>query len=136
MSDDPSEKTRFQPGRSGNPRGRPKGSRNKFGEDFLEDFLADWEEGGRAAIRKVREEKPDAYLKVAASILPRELHVKTDAIEEMTDEELEQNIRRLMVDVAESYGYVPGPNVHLPEGAGEKPTPAHPGKETTPPTKH
>src|SRR5690606_29731991 len=68
------EKTgRFLTGNSGG--GRPKGSRNKLGEAFLEDMLADWEANGPAAIREVRETKPDAYLKVVASILPKDLNV-------------------------------------------------------------
>lgn len=60
---------RFQPG---NP-GRPKGARNKLGEAFLEAMYADFTNHGVAAIVKVRDEKPDQYLKVVASILPKEI---------------------------------------------------------------
>lgn len=81
----------FKPG---NP-GRPKGSRNKLGEAFLEDMLADWEANGPAAIRKVREDKPDAYLKVVASILPRDLNVNLNRTDDMTDEQLIERIRSL-----------------------------------------
>lgn len=63
----------FKPGQSRNPAGRPKGSRNKLGEAFLEDMLADRGANVPAAIRKVRDEKPDAYLKVVASILPHQI---------------------------------------------------------------
>lgn len=72
--------TKFKPGQSGNPAGRPKGARSKLGEDFLkalvEDFNQPGEEGvanGIEAIRKVRKNKPDQYLKVVASILPKEI---------------------------------------------------------------
>jgi hypothetical protein len=81
----------FKPG---NP-GRPKGSRNKLGEAFLEDMLADWEANGPAAIREVRETKPDAYLKVVASILPRDLNVNVNQTDHMTDEQLVERIRSL-----------------------------------------
>lgn len=81
----------FKPG---NP-GRPKGSRNKLGEAFLEDMLADWEANGPVAIRKVRETKPDAYLKVVASILPRDLNVNINQTDHMTDEQLIERIRSL-----------------------------------------
>ena len=81
----------FKPG---NP-GRPKGARNKLGEAFLEDMLADWEANGPAAIREVRETKPDAYLKVVASILPRDLNVNFNQTDHLTDEQLVERIRSL-----------------------------------------
>lgn len=62
--------TRFQPGESGNPKGRPPGARNKLGEKFLEELTADFDTNGKAAIAKVRDERPDAYLRTIASVLP------------------------------------------------------------------
>lgn len=83
------------PGQSGNPAGRPKGARNKLGEAFIEDMLADWEANGPAAIVEVRTKKPDAYLKVVASILPRDLNVNINQTDHMTDEQLVERIRSL-----------------------------------------
>lgn len=85
----------WKPGQSGNPAGRPKGSRNKLGEAFLEDMLTDWEANGPAAIREVRVTKPDAYLKVVASILPRDLNVNINQMDHLTDEQLVERIRSL-----------------------------------------
>lgn len=59
---------RFLTGNSGG--GRPTGSRNKLGEQFLEKLAADFEKNGQDAIDRVRAEKPDAYLRTIAAILP------------------------------------------------------------------
>lgn len=66
------ERGRFVAGNSGNG-GRPRGARAKLGEAFLEAMYTDFQEHGVAAIITVRDEKPDQYLKVVASILPKEL---------------------------------------------------------------
>lgn len=81
----------FKPG---NP-GRPLGSRNKLGEAFLEAMHEDFEAHGVAAIVKVREEKPDQYLKVIASILPKDLNINVNQMDGMTDDELIERIRAL-----------------------------------------
>lgn len=95
---------KFPPGVSANPKGRPKGSRNKLGEDFLSALQADFAEHGPATIAKVREDRPHEYLKVVASILPKELNVKTDPYEHLTDEELEASIQELLKIVRNGAG--------------------------------
>lgn len=89
-------KPAWKPGQSGNPSGRPKGSRNKLGEAFLADMLADWLEHGADAIRQMRERRPADYVRVVASILPRELNVKVDEVADMSDDELAAQLDRLL----------------------------------------
>lgn len=86
---------KFQPGQSGNPAGRTKGARNKLGEEFIEALYADFTAHGPAVIERVRLEKPDAYLKVVASLLPREIDVRVSELESLSDEELDQRIKTI-----------------------------------------
>jgi hypothetical protein len=67
--------TPFKPGHSIRG-GRPVGARNRFSHAFITDFLADWEKHGAKAIQSVRMLDPGTYLRVAASIIPRELMVE------------------------------------------------------------
>ncbi len=87
------------PGESGNPKGRPLGSRNKLSEKFILCLHDDFVEHGSAVIEQVRQERPEIYLKIIASIVPRELHFKgANAFDGMSDEELST----LLVDVRRS----------------------------------
>ena len=74
----------FQPG---NP-GRPKGSRNKLGEDFVRALSEDFQEHGLKAIVQVRQDDPSAYLKVIAQVVPKELNIKHDAFDGVSDEQI------------------------------------------------
>jgi hypothetical protein len=63
---------RWKPGQSGNPGGTAKGARDKLQGDFLHALAKDFAEHGEAAIVTVRETKPDAYLRVVASLMPKQ----------------------------------------------------------------
>ena len=85
---------RFLPGNNLS-KGRPKGARNKLGEQFLEALQEDFEANGVAAIQRVREEKPDAYLKVIASLLPSTVNLNVNKYDDLTDEQLIEQLRSL-----------------------------------------
>ena len=87
--------TRFQPG---NP-GKPKGARNKLQEDFLKDILAAWEKSGSEAIDAMIADKPGDFVKVVASLMPKEatLNLRND---DLSDEELRERIAGLASQLA------------------------------------
>jgi hypothetical protein len=78
---------RFLMGGNGGP-GRPRGSRNRLGEQFLEALADDFHMHGRQAIVASREAEPTAYLRIVAGLLPKELLVRKDPIDELSDQEI------------------------------------------------
>ncbi len=80
--------------------GRPKGSRNLLGEAFLSDMLDDWKVHGTKVIEAVRAEKPDQYLKVVASILPKELNIRAGEFDDLTDDELARELANISAQLA------------------------------------
>jgi hypothetical protein len=90
----------WQPGESGNPNGRPVGNRNKLTEKFIAALHDDFVQFGRAVISKVRDKQPAIYLKVIASILPRQYNFKNEsAFDGMTDDQLNEmlgSVRRIL----------------------------------------
>lgn len=75
-------------------------------------MLSDWEENGKAVIEAVRVEKPDQYLKVVASILPKELNVKVNELDDLTDEQLARQLRAIASQLAAA-------GVGIGEGIGQ-----------------
>lgn len=73
-----------------------KGIRTRFTAKFLSDFLHDWEQNGSDAIRIVRIEHPEIYVKIAAQIIPRDLAIETSAsLNELSEDDLDQMIGQL-----------------------------------------
>jgi hypothetical protein len=68
----PIEDTQFKVGNPGGP-GRPKGSKNRLSEYFLFELADHFEKYGREAIVRVCEDSPGEYLRIIASLIPKEL---------------------------------------------------------------
>jgi hypothetical protein len=88
--------TRFQPG---NP-GKPKGVKHKLQEDFLKDVQASWEQKGKQAIDDMIADKPGDFVKMVASLMPKEATLNINDNSEMTDDELAQRVRDLAAQLS------------------------------------
>ncbi len=98
----------WKPGQSGNPVGRPRGSRNRLSEDFLADVHEAWQVGGKAAITAMREDRPDKFCLMVASLLPKHVTLDdraTDPFDGMTIEAIMEVVER-----AERLAGLNGPN--------------------------
>lgn len=81
------------------PATRPKRSRKTLGDDFAAALRADFRAHGAGVIAAVRAEKPDQYLKVVLTMLPKEFSQGLDANQnsfgQLSDEEIRSRIRGL-----------------------------------------
>jgi hypothetical protein len=84
----------WKPGQSGNPKGRPKGSRNKLSEDFFRDLCDAWQAFGKPALMTAAWTHPVEFVRVVASLIPKELEATTPVAERMSTAQLEAIIAR------------------------------------------
>jgi len=91
---------RFLTGNNGGP-GRPSGSRNTLESEIVAAISADWQSHGAAVLEKVRKTNPAAYLRVVASLVPREILLDTRSdFSHLSDEELEAQLYDFLARVA------------------------------------
>ena len=77
------------------PRGRPKGSRHKLSEDYFKALAEDFENHGKDAIERMREDRPGDYIRVIASLVPKDLNLNVNEYDHLTDEQLADRIEQL-----------------------------------------
>ena len=75
------EPYKFQPGQSGNPKGRKPGSRNKLADQFIHDLHDEWQAHGAETLSKARKADPVAFIKVVAGLLPKDINLNVSAAE-------------------------------------------------------
>jgi len=89
----------FSPGQSGNPGGKPVKARNRLQGEFMRRLADDFERYGIYAVARARHDDPLGYLRVIASLMPKELEF-TRPLDEFTDEQLDAaaiTIRAILV---------------------------------------
>ena len=76
----PRKKGTFKSGAewTGNAKGRPPGTRNKVCNAVLDAITADFLKFGPEVIVKVRQDKPDVYLKYVFSLIPQHFGIDTE----------------------------------------------------------
>ena len=77
----------FKPGNNANPGGKPVGARNRLQGDFMRELAEDFSVNGKAAIVQCRTDTPAVYIKVIASLMPKELEIKRP-LEDLSEDEL------------------------------------------------
>jgi len=94
----------WKPGQSGNRKGRPKGSRNKLAEEFVADLHESWKTLGKAALLAAAWTDPVAYVRIVASLVPKDIEVTVTNVhlERMTTRELEALLRAEEDDPADT----------------------------------
>jgi hypothetical protein len=83
-----SNETRFKPGHLSRG-GRRKGSRDRIATALLEAISEDFEKFGTEAVRIARMERPVEYLRICASLLPREFEISDNRLKDIPDDELD-----------------------------------------------
>ena len=87
----------FQTGRE-KTGGRAKGTRNKLSMRFVEALCTDFEAHGEEVIPVCRIEDPATYLRVVASLLPKEFEITDNRLKDLSAEQLDaviEYIRKL-----------------------------------------
>ena len=95
----------FQRGFSGNPGGNRHRTRHLLNQEFMQALLLNFRHEGKRAIEKVSRNQPGVYLRILASLVPREMQIEhTNHIKQMTDEQIEQAIEAIETMLAARAG--------------------------------
>ena len=76
------------PGLSDSPRGRPRTQAGRLGEAFIAELSRSFEAHGKATIERLRDLKPDVYLRLVASFASETMESESGAFDDVSDAEL------------------------------------------------
>ena len=84
----PSPQSRFQPGVNNHGCTKQKGARDRLSAAFLSALADDFDAHGPAVIRDVRANDAGTYLRIVASLLPKEVELNKRPLASLSDDEL------------------------------------------------
>ncbi len=87
----------FEKGHKGG--GRAKGARNRIAYKLIEALEKDFQEHGEEAVKIARIERPVEYLKIIASVIPKEFSLEDNRLNDLNDDELEILINELRAKI-------------------------------------
>lgn len=70
--------SRWEPGESGNPKGRPKSSRNVLTDKVIKDISRHWKTNGVKALDLMLEKDPSSYVRAVTSLVPKDVQIQND----------------------------------------------------------
>src|SRR6266550_6593277 len=104
----------WQPGQSGNPKGRPVGSRNNLATLVFDEALASFEKRGPAAFEELANKDPARYLILMAQLIPQHFkHEVEHTIAGFSPEEVQLRLaesRGKLLDAGVDLELLPAPS--------------------------
>ena len=94
----PSPATRFSADNHG--RAKQKGARDRLSTALLTAFASDFERNGEEVISQVRQTEPATYLRIAATIIPKEIDLGGGPLEDWTDDDLDKGLAYLRAQIS------------------------------------
>src|SRR5215469_18674670 len=95
----------FKQGVSGNPHGNRHRTRHLLNQEFMQALLLNFRHEGKKAIEKVARNQPGVYLKILASLVPRETKIEhSGGVKAMSDEEIDEAIELIQTMLAARAG--------------------------------
>ena len=80
--------------------GGTEGARHNVAVAFLSDLLVDWMEGGPAALKKMRDRRPDRYVQAVVSVLPKEVKMEVSQYDGVSSDELHRRLAGQLAELA------------------------------------